>query len=418
MAIGKHALTKTLPTQKGIVIVFFVIALPFLLTMMALALDTGQLFIVKTELQNAVDACALSAGQELDGTAAQFNRAQEAGRLAGVVHKVNFPKVAVAIPSNSAVTFAPTLNGSYVTASAATAAPSTYKFVRCTANSVVNRLITLPILNPGDTVTPNDTVTAQATASLVPAQSPCVLPVSICSSAITGSTPAGMWVGGVLAGNGNGSGLVASPACNGTNGPNCACGTSGNCFTWAHFGNGSGNAAELANLLTGNNTCNINLTSQIVSQNVPTAGTFDEYNTRFGVQRGNNALNPDHTGYGYTPTTFAAAKNAYNDYVTRRTALTKYQGSLPGYTVAQPTVSNATQRRIGLAPVVNCAIAGSQTVTTYACILMLNPIATGGGGGNNRLYLEYLGPANTGACAETGYAGSGGTGPKISALVQ
>jgi Flp pilus assembly protein TadG len=416
MKTHMHNLSKPIPKQKGAVVILFVLALPFLLMMMALALDTGNLFILKTELQNAADACALSAGLELDGTSAQFNRAQAAGILAGNANKVNLQKVAVSLSNNSSVMFAQSLSdpaGSYITASTGSAlsntAAATYKYVKCSTASTINKLLKVPGLGA------NDALTAQAIASRVPIQSPCVLPVSICSSAITGATPAGMWVGGILASNGKGSGLVASPACNGTNGPDCACGSGGNCFDWAHFGSGSGNSAELANLLTGNNTCNINLTSQTVSQNVPTAGTFDEYNTRFGVQRGNNTVNPDFTGWGYTPATFPAKKNAYSDYTTQKTALTEYQGSLSGYTVAQPTVSNATQRRIGLAPVVNCAITGSQQVTTYACILMLNPIATAGG--NNKMYLEYLGPANTGACAETGYAG-GGAGPTVSALVQ
>lgn len=409
MTNSKHASNQTIPKQKGIVIVLFVIALPFLLTMMALALDTGQLFIVKTQLQNAVDACALSAGQELDGTSAQFNRAQEAGRLAGVAHKANLQNVPIAFPNDNAVTFSATLNGSYVTASAVTGLPSTYKFVRCTANSAVNKLITVPTLDP------SDTVTARATASRVPAQSPCVLPIGVCSNAnaITTNT-VGAWISGEV-------------------GKNDPCVGNVNCYKWVVYNGATPNASNLANLLTGNNTCGINLAGQSVTEfSGAAASPYDEYNTRFGVQKGTNPVNPDFTGYGYTPgplpngyppaAAYTAANslfaiNAYNNYIIKETALAPYQDkpNLSGYTTISPTVANANARRIGIVPVIPCT-GGTSTVTNYMCVLMLNPIASGGG--NKTLYLEYLGTSDAGACSIVSFAGGGGAGPTVSALVQ
>lgn len=408
-----HTLSKLAPKQKGIVIIFFVIALPFLLTMMALALDTGQLFIVKTELQNAVDACALSAGQELDGSVAQFNRAQEAGRLAGVAHKVNLQKVAVTIPNDSAVTFAPTLNGSYINASTGSglsgANAATYKFVKCTANSAVNKLITVPTLDP------SDTVTAQAIASRLPTQSPCVLPIGVCANAnaITTNT-VGAWISGEV-------------------GKDVPCVGNVNCYKWVVYNGATPTASNLANLLTGNNSCGINLAGQSVTEfSGAAASPYDEYNTRFGVQKGTVPVNPDFTGYGYTPSTYTPAaaytpansllainaySNATDSYITKKTALAKYQDNpnLAGYTTMQPTTTNATARRIGIVPVIPCT-GGTSTVTNYMCVLMLNPISSGGG--NKTLYLEYLGSSNAGSCTQVGYAGGGGTGPTVSALVQ
>ena len=52
--------------QRGAVIVTVCLLMLFLLGFMAFALDYGRLFIVKTELQTALDSCALSAAQELD----------------------------------------------------------------------------------------------------------------------------------------------------------------------------------------------------------------------------------------------------------------------------------------------------------------------------------------------------------------
>ena len=397
--------SKPIPKQNGIVIVFFVIALPFLLTMMALALDTGQLFIVKTQLQNAVDACALSAGQELDGTSAQFNRAQEAGRLAGIAHKVNLQNAPIAFPDNSAVTFSPTLNGGFVTASAVTGLPSTYKFVRCTANSAVNKLISVP------TLADSDTVTAQAIASRVPAQSPCVLPIGVCSNANAITTNrVGAWISGEV-------------------GKDEPCVGNVNCYKWVVYNGAMPNASNLASLLTGNNTCEINLAGQSVTEfSGAAASPYDEYNTRFGVQKGTNPINPDFTGYGYTPTTYAPATgysaanslfaiNAYNNYTVKETALAPYQDdpNLPGYTTISPTVATANARRIGIVPIIPCT-GGTSTVTNYMCVLMLNPIASGGG--NKTLYLEYLGTSDAGACTLTSFAGGSGAGPTVSALVQ
>lgn len=394
-------LNKQAPEQSGLVIILFVVVLPILLGVMAIALDTGKLFIVKTELQNAADACALSAGQELDGTSAQFNRAQEAGRLAGVSHKVNLQKVAVAFPNNSAVTFAQNLNdgaGSYITAATgaglSNANSANYRYVKCSVSSTTSKLLNVPGLAN------NDTISAQAIASRVPTQSPCVLPIGVCSNAnaITTNTK-GAWISGEI-------------------GKNDPCVGNANCYKWVVYNGATPNASNLANLLTGNNTCGISITSQSVTEFSGAAvSPYDEYNTRFGVQKNADPTNnPDFTGYGYTPASFPAANNAYNDYISRRTALTKYQGSFPGYNkIIQPTPSNATSRRIGVVPIIPCT-GGTSTVNNYACVLMLNPIASAGG--NKTLYLEYLGTSNTGACTQAGYAGGAGAGPTVSALVQ
>lgn len=47
--------------QDGAVIVTVALVLLFLLGFMAIALDFGHLFVVKTELQTAMDSCALAA---------------------------------------------------------------------------------------------------------------------------------------------------------------------------------------------------------------------------------------------------------------------------------------------------------------------------------------------------------------------
>lgn len=403
---------KSTSRQSGLVVILFVVVLPIILGVMAIALDTGNLFIVKTELQNSVDACALSAGQELDGTPAQFNRAQEAGRLAGIAHKVNFPKVDIAFPNNSAVTFAQNLNdapGSYISAASGSALSAanaaTYRYVKCSVASTANKLLNVPLLPT------SDTITAQAIASRLPIQSPCVLPIGVCSNAdaVVNDT-VGAWISGEI-------------------GENDPCVGNVNCYKWVVYNGATPNASNLANLLTGNNSCGINLAGQSVTEfSGAAASPYDEYNTRFGVQKNNNPVNPDFTGYGYTPATYAPAAaysaanslfaiNAYSNYTTKETALAPYQDNpnLPGYTTISPSPANATARRIGVVPVIPCT-GGTSTVTNYMCVLMLNPIASGGG--NKTLYLEYLGSSSAGSCTQIGLAGGGGAGPTVSALVQ
>ena len=76
--------------QRGAVVVTVALLMMFLLGFMGFALDFARTFVVKTELQTAMDSCALSAAQELDGAADAITRAVSAGLTAGNVNGVNF----------------------------------------------------------------------------------------------------------------------------------------------------------------------------------------------------------------------------------------------------------------------------------------------------------------------------------------
>jgi len=76
--------------QTGAVIITVALTMLFLLGFMAIALDFGHLFVVKTELQTAVDSCALAAAQELDGASDALTRATNAGLTAGNLTKPFF----------------------------------------------------------------------------------------------------------------------------------------------------------------------------------------------------------------------------------------------------------------------------------------------------------------------------------------
>lgn len=66
--------------QQGATLVMTAIFIVVLMGVGALALDMGRLFILRTQMQNAVDAAALAAAKELDGESDAWNRAIEAAR--------------------------------------------------------------------------------------------------------------------------------------------------------------------------------------------------------------------------------------------------------------------------------------------------------------------------------------------------
>src|SRR5690606_9117162 len=75
--------------QRGAIIITAALALLLLLGFMGIALDFGRLFIVKTELQTALDSCALAAARELNGKSDAITRAVSAGSTAANVNGVN-----------------------------------------------------------------------------------------------------------------------------------------------------------------------------------------------------------------------------------------------------------------------------------------------------------------------------------------
>jgi len=70
-----HSVVHGPRRQRGAVIITVCLFLLFLLGFMGIAMDFGRLFIVKTELQTAMDSCALAAAQELDFQASSIDRA-------------------------------------------------------------------------------------------------------------------------------------------------------------------------------------------------------------------------------------------------------------------------------------------------------------------------------------------------------
>ena len=407
--------------QGGGVAIIVAIALPLLIGMAGLALDLGKLFVTKTELQNAADACALSAARELNGTAAQFTAAETAGITVGQANNAFFQTDAVVLPVNDAVRFSTALDGTYQPKTSLTgltpAQAATYRFVRCTATlgNIANWLIGVLNVIPGIAVADEQTVAAEAVATLGPGQNSCnLLPIGVCNNVITSTTPAGTWVNGIIGPGGNNATLSGS-------------------FRWVDFDPPAGGASEIRGLLTGN-SCNKPIPGPGDDVNGPgfVASGRQAFNTRFGLSHGGSDGVPDFTGFSYSPLatpTVAINTNVFADFLSKRGTNTAFQGqaasgiALTGGTSIRNSTNlaaNGRSRRIMVAPVVNCATMRITTTTpTYACMLLLHPMRTQGAA-NFTMYMQYLGNANAiGECNQSGVAaGYGGTGPVVTFLVQ
>jgi uncharacterized membrane protein len=97
------------PAQQGVVAIMFALSLVVLIGFAGLALDGARLYVNKTELQNAADACALAAAQELNPVLPNFSLANDAGVLAATRNFRDLQSQAVPA-ANVTVEFAATAN--------------------------------------------------------------------------------------------------------------------------------------------------------------------------------------------------------------------------------------------------------------------------------------------------------------------
>jgi Flp pilus assembly protein TadG len=434
--------------------VIFAIVITAMIGMAGLALDLGQLYVAKTELQNAADACALSAAQSLSGSdGKQLQISQAAGLTTAQRHRVLFQSRTVATQSDGSIEFAASLGGPWYHSSdlaVNNATTLTMRYARCSLiqNNIPTWLIqTLNVL-PGVNIG-LQSMSASAVARLQPSQTTCAMPVAVCKANLGAK---GSWLEGAV----NSSGALTGS------------------FMWADLSPPQGGAAELAANLTGTGQCQLPPAGSPVGQAGRVTSLANEYNSRFGIYQGNvrsTEAQPDRTGFAYTDNSFGgnwnkSAGNAYADFVSKRTTNASYQGGnsdVRGSVLGSSNLAaQGGDRRIMIAPVVDCAAyQSSQTapVQQWACVLLLHPLVnnasgnsqlvaggssiTGGNGNGNgngkgngngngngnsggntsspRMYLEYLGSTSEAGspCTSGGLpGGSGSNGPLVPALVR
>lgn len=418
--------------QRGAVAIMFGLTLAVLIGFAGLAIDLGRFFVIKTELQNAMDACALAAASQLrpgqnnstalvkavaygrvfsTGGVDDVSTAPLEGNIAAIKNMANFQSVLVNIQPDQ-ITFSDTLGGTYQSI-AGGANYNTAAYAMCTYPLSGLPIYFMKVLNP---LLSTQTVTAMAAATLAPSSSACAIPVAVCMA--PGSTA------------GSNFGLTVGQWMTAPSGPGSPYGT-GN-FGWIDFSPPGGGATELADLLTGSGHCSTSIGNE-VGQSGAISSLDVAWNSRFGLYKpggGNpqaSTAPPDVTGYAYDTTTWPPAANAFTG---ASAGAFNYQNASANHRPYQLTppnpYNNLTQtqhqnlgrfRRVTAAPIVNCDAwntgGANPTIEGWACVLMLNPLF----GGVNPS-LEFLGLSTTpgSVCSTNGEPGT--FGPLVPHLVQ
>jgi hypothetical protein len=415
--------------QGGAVAIMVGISIVVLVGFLGLVIDLGHLFVAKTELQNAADACALSAARELSNLdSSALNRATNAGIVAGggcpsglnpcppdVFRNKTDLQAATVDVQPADVTFSANYSGAY---DRPDPLPADTKYVRCSPHETNPRSYVMWFMQVLGIQ--SATVRAEAVAKLSPSQSACAIPLGICAPQAS-KNPGGQW--GFVNGKWYDGRFDTQDNLTGS-------------FNWIDFTPPGGGASEAAALLAEEGLCEVP-TASSVGQPGGIESLEKAWNTRFGLYKGSfdpSVNRMDKTGFAYTPTSWPAAThdadgdgkpdNAYSDFLIKRGILAPYQGDagsglvLNGYQTVSPTVQNSSDRRVVAAPIVYCPEwVSSQTVPIkdWACVLMLAPIESPGG-----VVMEFLGLAGGSGspCATLGLPGGGVGGPMVPTLVK
>lgn len=418
----------TRPQQRGAVAIITALSLVALVGFAGLALDLGRLYVNKTELQNAADACALAAATKLTcdpavtGTcpASLLQTAEAAGIFVGQRNKKDFQGDAVAIASAD-VRFSTALapNSNY---QSRLAADPNSKFAMCITRATGVAPWFIGVLGIGE-----QAVSAYAVATLAPGKTFCgSLPIGICKKPGMALPDFGYTVGEWIGSTFN-------------SGANSDENLEGN-FRWVDFSISAGGNSEIRDQLAGSAAvCGLRVGDDI-RQPGTQQGAKSAFNTRFGIYpNGANAYTPqtappDPTGYAYPnkapgSPVFDVGISAYEDYVDRRASNAPFSGNeyaptgAAGNIPGQPlnSAEHATygaDRRLAGVPMIDCDAGNQVPILGMACVLMLNPMSNGATG---TIYLEYRGAGNAddSPCQTGGSPGSStATGPNVPTLVQ
>jgi hypothetical protein len=420
--------------QRGAVAIMFGLTLVVLIGFAGLAIDLGRFFVIKSELQNAMDACALSAASQLKPGASDSNaliRAVAYGNVfsqgapsdASIRNKANFQSMELD-PSVLKITFGEKNDVDH----SSTTDPNNARFVKCEYPLAGLPIFFMRVLNilPGVSIAETQQVAAMAVATRGAPLAPCI-PVAVCASDTGtpadnfGYTP-GQWMTAI----------------------------DGSSYGTGHFGWGSliaGDANQLKSELMGSSQCDISNPNQTIHGTGLMAGLADEWNSRFGLYRSNPTVNPsnappDHTGLAYSDAPASSKPplpagnwppvppriegfNAYfgsnslvptvPNFVTAASSNLPYNQNSPqppGFPISQyPNVLNQadqqalgrTSRRVVAAPIVGCHLWDEKPPTLkhlpvkgWACVLMLNPYDESGSQNEPWRFakLEFLGLAS------------------------
>lgn len=411
---------KPLASQQGAVIVTVALVLFFLLGFMGIALDFGRLFIVKSELQTAMDSCALSAARELDGRAGALSRATNAGVVASNLNPVDLQSATWRGSRQLAGTDLRFFNANYqVTSADADARYAECRFtksgIRLWLLQAMGLFINDPAAYPGA-----GNVGAFAVATLGSSQTACPAPLGLRprtggTAPNYGYTP-GDWVTMLLSQNQGAGGEIGWVNLNGTN-------------------SASQTVAQL------NGFCGTEIGDDLGTPGVQSS-VANEWNYRFGIYRNNvdyatPQTRPDVSGYIYNAQTWPARRNAYAgpspgtpaasaNFIAKQASYAPCAATLQAcenltglrlnsFRMVLPATEHqrvgSRDRRIVTVPVLSSA----NRVIDFVCMFMLQPVS----GPNVDVQLEFLGNASAIGSPCVGGGLPGGTaGPLVPVLVR
>lgn len=428
---------------SGAVAILVALAMTTLLGMAGLAVDSARLFINKTELQTAADACALAAAAELNcttGTAQCLVAAEAAGQSVAARNRRDLQSTSVAIAAAD-VRFSTALQPTSDYLARSAGAPASARHAMCIARSTGLAPWFLGLIGVG-----NGSVSAQAVATQLPAGDGgfCVsVPVGVCPRTGGGSYVVGDWLAAnATSSNGNKDAGLAAPK-----GSYSSTQVRGS-FRWVQLsgaGNPGNGSDALARQLSGSiSTCGVVTAGLSATGQGSKKDVRGAWNSRFGIYGGNGAsysatdAPPDRSGYAYPSKSPASpvipvGTSAYADFRSRQAAFTRFQGSgsyaaggTGNQTVSGTAITSAAHQAYGinrrlvtLPLLASCPGSGtSTTVTAMGCFLMLSPMANSS---NGDVFLEYRGLANASGtpCQQGGAPGGpGGSGAMVATLVQ
>ncbi len=388
--------------QRGVVAISTALALLVLLGFVGLAIDASRLQVVQAELKNSADACALAAVLELNGLPDAPSRGALAGQYVGGERNRRDFQAALVSSSPVSVSFSTTLGGSYQPAGGGAVAASRY--ARCAVRQASLRHLFMGLLGLGAS-----DLSATATATVMPSQSVCAIPMAMCQGAGANTSNFGYQAGDKIT-------LAASQV--------------SGFFTWANVlgTDTSGGLEPYVAAFMGTGICDVPTPANrcIGIKTGVVTSLDDAWNARFGLyKQGGSGLDPaiaipDLTGYGYRP---PPAGGAYSDYMQNRVpGREAYQGHISSYSSpAQVHVQyGASSRRLVSMPVVACASgacgSGAKPILGWACALMLSPKSP-----SQNAEIEFRGRADDPASGCTSSGLPGGTdaiGPLVPVLVQ
>jgi hypothetical protein len=412
--------------QRGAVAMTALLLLVFLLGFMGIALDLGKAFTVQSELQTAMDSCALAATQELDAASDAITRAKSAGMTAANANRVHLQSDTwggQAKVTAAEITF---LKTDYtVTTTAADA-----RYARCehTLGGIKPWLLGALGMFTGNSALANDlSVHALAVAKRGSTQTACPVPLALKPALVpqvckvVGVTPdkygfcVGNWMT-LLYESGKTSTLPPGQ------------------IGWANL-DGTTSASETVAEMNGH--CGTKVGDKLGTPGVQ-ATVDDNWNWRFGIYKDKTPtytdpkVLPDFTGYSYSAKNWPSQSDAFGSFQAKRLAFASCGDTssdikdcenitglkLNGKGLAAPGQVDGghrqygRSRRIVLVPVVD----DSMKVVDYGCVLLLQPL---GSGAKQDVPLEYRGLASLpgSPCTTSGIPG-GTTGPLVPVLVE